>query len=173
MQISKISFYMSAKLSIPSTFWSCWVDLNNKCGLVKTGQAGILWLHSNSAKPTWLFCHPKLKLYSIIMDTILQILSTMVNRFCCHRLWFVLTRDTYNAAGVSRPQDQNVTNVVTVSSFWNLVTTFGILMKNAFKRVKTCLVGIGSLIREIDVKFQKFEKQTYFFCSSVEPMPAF
>ena len=47
----------------------------------------------------------------------------------------------YNAAGMSRRQDKNVTNfVLKKSTFWNLVTIFGILRKNASKRVQTCLV---------------------------------
>ena len=29
-----------------------------------------------------------------------------------------------------------------MSIFWNLVTIFGILMKNAFKRAQTCLVTL-------------------------------
>ena len=49
--------------------------------------------------------------------------------------------NTYNAAGVSRRQDQNVPDLVKkMSTFWNLVTIFCILMENALKRVQTCLV---------------------------------
>ena len=48
--------------------------------------------------------------------------------------------NAYNAAGMSRRQDKNVTNFEKMSTFWNLVTVFGILLKNAFERVQTCLV---------------------------------
>ena len=40
-----------------------------------------------------------------------------------------------------------------MSTFWNLVTTFRIHMKNVFKRVQ--MPGIGSLIREIDVNISE------------------
>ena len=43
--------------------------------------------------------------------------------------------NAYNAAGMNRRQDKNVNKIVKISTFWNLVTIFGILMKNAFERV--------------------------------------
>ena len=48
--------------------------------------------------------------------------------------------NTYDAAGVSRRQDQKCNTFRKMSTLWNLVTIFGILMKNALKRVQTCLV---------------------------------
>ena len=66
----------------------------------------------------------------------------------------MLSVNTYNAASVSRRQNQNVTNFVTMSSFWNLVTTFGILNEKCIQKSPN-MSGIGSLIREIDIKISE------------------
>ena len=79
--------------------------------------------------------------------------------------------NTYNAAGMSRRQYQNVTNFVKNVN----ILEFGYYIWNPYDKCiqkSTNMHGIGSLIRKIDIKFQKFEKQTYLFCS-VKPMPAF
>ena len=41
--------------------------------------------------------------------------------------------NAFHAAGVSRRQVKNYTNVSKMSTFWNLVTTFGTTMRNAIK----------------------------------------
>ena len=58
---------------------------------------------------------------------------------------------TFHTAGVSRRQVKHFTNVTKMSKFWNLVTMFGITMKN-FIQKNTNMPGIGSLIYEIDIK---------------------
>ena len=50
------------------------------------------------------------------------------------------TFNTYHATGVSRKH------------VWNFISIFGIItMRNAFKKVRTHMPGIGSLNREINV----------------------
>ena len=70
--------------------------------------------------------------------------------------------------GVSRRQDQNVTNFVKNVN----ILEFGFYIWNPYEKCiqkSPDMPGIGSLICEIDVKI---EKQTYLF-SSVKSMPAF
>ena len=78
----------------------------------------------------------------------------------------MVTLNTYNAAGASRRQDQNVTNLVTNVNILEL----GYYIWNPYEKCiqkSPNMSGIGSLICEIDVKFQKFEKQTYFLLSKI------
>ena len=44
-----------------------------------------------------------------------------------------LVLNTFHATGVSRRQVEKFTKVSKMSTFWNLVTVFGITMRNTFK----------------------------------------
>ena len=59
-----------------------------------------------------------------------------------------------------------------MSKLWNLVTKFGITMRNALKEVSTNKPGIGSLIREIHVKITEMLGSKTDF-RSVKPIPAY
>ena len=91
------------------------------------------------------------------MYSILQVLTIML----CMALWV----NTYNAAGVSRRQDQNVTNLVKNVN----ILKFGYYIWNPYE---TCIQkspnmpGIGSLIRDIDVKIsENWETNILFLLS--------
>ena len=79
--------------------------------------------------------------------------------------------NTYDAAGASRRQVQNVTMFQKCQPFLNLITIFGITMENAFKRVQTCLVSVHYFVKK-PIKCQKCEKVNILF-GSVKPMLAF
>ena len=62
-------------------------------------------------------------------------------------------------------QDQNVTNVVKNVN----ILEFGYYIWNPYEKCiqkSPNMPGIGSLIHEHTLKYQKFEKQTYFFLLS-------
>ena len=66
----------------------------------------------------------------------------------------VQTVNTYNAAGVSRRQDQNITNLVKNDN----ILEFGYYIQNPYEKCiqkSPNMPGIGSLIREIDVNISE------------------
>ena len=86
----------------------------------------------------------------------------------CYRIY---SFNTYNAAGVSRRQDQYVTNFEKNVN----ILEFGYCIWNPFEkciRKSPNMPGIGSLICKIDVNvFRNLRNKHAFFCSE-KPMPA-
>ena len=72
----------------------------------------------------------------------------------------------YHVAGVSRLQVQNWTHLLKMSTFWNFMTIFGIIMRNEFKRVQTCLVLVHFIhlfykIEQICFKTKQTKNQNF------------
>ena len=72
----------------------------------------------------------------------------------------------FRRVGMSRRHVTNFTKCLKVSTIWNFMTIFGIIIKNEFKRVQTYLVLVHYFMKET-FKFQKFEKTLYCMWISV------